>query len=110
MKRNASSRDSDPSGDFEEQQPNRIDLCFRKGRLGEAQSAKPLNQDVCVAGEQQAKLIGRKAVAAGTVRKQHQLLFFDPVLHVTPQNIDVVVELLGITRQIGDNESRVGAS
>ena len=35
-------------------------------------------------------------------------MFFDPILHLTPSTVNVVVKPLGATFQIGDHVTRIG--
>ena len=50
--------------------------------------------------QEETELIGQEPVATGPIGEQVQLLLLDPVLHLTPPTIDVLVEFLRITRHI----------
>ena len=48
-------------------------------------------------------------MATRPVREQVQLLLLDPVLHLAPLAVHVLVELLRVARHVGHHEPRVGA-
>ena len=66
-----------PGGDFQKRQADRRHLSSGKPRRGKHGSSEGLDQDIRKARQHQAKLVCEKVVAARTVGKQHQLLFFD---------------------------------
>ena len=59
--------------------------------------------------EQQPKLVGQEAVTTQAVGLEVQLQLFDPVFHVAPEHIDLVIDELGVANQISDHEALVGA-
>ena len=49
------------------------------------------------------------SVAGGAVRKEAELLFFDPVLHITPPTVDIIVNVLCVAGQRSDDVAWVTA-
>lgn len=59
--------------------------------------------------EHQPELVGPPVAATGSIRVQVELLFFDPVLHVAARAVDIIVKLLCVCVERGDDEARVRA-
>ncbi len=75
------------------------------GHLGAGQPETPdgLDQRIGEAGEQQAAAVEPPLVARGAVGEQVQLLLLDAVLHVAARAIELLVEILRIAFQVGDD-------
>ncbi len=48
-------------------------------------------------------------MAAGAITKEPKLLFLDAIFHLTPRAVNLIVEGLGATFQIGQNITRISA-
>src|SRR5260370_30172824 len=48
-------------------------------------------------------------MAAGAITKEPKLLFLDAIFHLTPRAVNLIVEGLGATFQIGQNITRLNA-
>lgn len=59
--------------------------------------------------QQQAELIGEKAMATQPVRRKTVLQLLDPILHLAAMGIDAVIQHLGIARQVGDHKPPIGS-
>ena len=58
--------------------------------------------------KEQAELVGLPLVATGSVAGEVELVFFDPVLSLTPHAVDLFVEhLIALALDVGDNETHV---
>ena len=57
-------------------------------RPGQTERAQSFQQPIPKTRKQQTKLVGPLAVTTRPVGKQPQLLFLDPVFHLTPRTID----------------------
>ena len=80
-----------------------------RARCLERELAQPLHQRVGQRGEQQAKLVGREAVAAGTGAEQIELRLLDAVLGLAAGAVQPLVQLYGVALEIGHHEARVVA-
>lgn len=58
--------------------------------------------------EQQAKLVGQEALATHAVGLEFQLQLLDAVFHIAPEDVDVVIDKLGVAAQVSDHEPLIG--
>lgn len=72
-------------------------------------SAQPLDQHIAQRGQQHAQLIALQVLATRAGCKQAHLRFFDAVLGLPALAVHIVVQCLGLARQIGHHVARVGA-
>src|SRR5690606_19241847 len=79
-------------------------LGARQFGASQPEAAEGFQQNITERGEEQAELIRPPVMAAGAVGEQAQLLFLDPILHVSSSAIHVLVERLGISLQIRDQK------
>ena len=71
-------------------------------------ASQPFKQRVSQPREQLPELVGPPAMAGRAPGKQIQLLILDPVLHVAPRTVELVVQVLIRLRQVGHHEAGVG--
>jgi len=48
-------------------------------------------------------------MTAGPIAEEAELLFFDAVFHLTSSTVDLVVDFLCVSNQIGDDKARIGS-
>lgn len=81
--------------DFEELDPDGSARGARHFSTGQRGGAQTVYEYVGHAGEPEAQLIGPHGVGTGAVGEQVKLLFLDPVLHVAPGAVELLVEGVG---------------
>src|SRR5713101_2587978 len=103
VQHDAAHRALDPDGELEQPLPQRGDLGVRAGRAARA-ALELLEQDVGGQSQQDAELVGQKLRAAGPVHLQPVMQLFEPVLHVAPLAVDLLVDRPGRAGQVGHDE------
>ena len=85
--------DLDPGGELEQPQPKRSDLGVGAVRM---LATKPefLHQRVGGRGQQDTKLVGQEARAAGSIDGEIVLQLLDPILRITPVGVNLI-DMLG---------------
>src|SRR5216684_2359351 len=63
-----------------------------------------LEEDIRGQAQQDAELVGQKSRAAGPVHLQPVMQLLEPVLHVAPLAVDLLVDGLGRAGQVGHEE------
>src|SRR3989440_7691816 len=80
-------------GDFQQPQPDGVDLGFRPFRAYQAQPPQGLDQHIGQRGEVQPQLIGPQRLRAHAVREQAQLLL-DAIFHFAARAIELLIKFL----------------
>ena len=98
----------DSSTDFDQAQPDGVDLSAAPGRaLGQAGLERP-DQPIGRGMQEQAELIGGGRAAGGAVGRQVPLVGFDVVFHLAARAVAPLVQALGPTgRDVGDDEADI---
>jgi hypothetical protein len=76
---------------LQKSQPDTIALAMSQSGVGKSQTAYPFRQSIIQTRRQQLELVGPLAMTIGVVKEQIQLLFFDAVLHLPPQAVEIIV-------------------
>ena len=71
--------------------------------------AQPFEQGVSKARQDKSPLVGPPLGTGSAIRKQTQLLVLDPVLHVAPGTVLLVVEFEAVVIAGADDKPGVGA-
>jgi hypothetical protein len=99
----------DAGGDFDQTEPDRVELGVAPERGARCQAAQAQQQPVGGGVDQEAELVGCRLAAGGAVGGEVQLVRLDQVFGLPARAIDLLVERLGQTREIGNDEAAVGA-
>src|SRR5438034_348481 len=103
VQHNAAYRALDPDGELDQPFAQRGDLRVRTGGAAGA-ALELLEEDVSGQAQEDAKLVGPKPRAAGPVHLQPMMQLLEPVLHVAPLAVDLLVDRPGRVRQVGHDE------
>src|SRR3981189_2103245 len=79
--------------------------------VGESDAPHRTDQHIGHRGEPQAQLVGPHGLSRGAVGVEIELAFLDPVLHVAPGAVNVLIELTCASLaapERGDDEARIG--
>src|SRR5690606_3652995 len=84
---------------------------LRPGQFATIETDAPerFHEHIRATAEQQTELVGPPALAACAIGKEPELLFLDPVFHLSTRTVDFVVKLLRIALQARDDKARVGS-
>lgn len=99
VKHHSTCSDSNAGSNLQQTQTNRVDSPASRLRPRQGQSTDPVQEHIRKRRQQQPKLVCQELCATRPVRKQTQLLFLDPVLHLAPLTVDLAVERFRIDRR-----------
>jgi len=85
---------TDAGPDFQEFEPQGVDLGHGQFRALDVAAQQP-KQAVGRGVEQQPELVGQEAVAAQAIGLELHFALLDAVFHLTPQDVDLVIDQLG---------------
>ena len=94
--------------DFQQLEPEGIRLGIGQFCVLERFPQKP-DEAIGKSMKEETELVGKETVATETICLEMILEFFDPVFHVTPMHVDIVIQFLGNARQVGNHESSIGS-
>src|SRR6266851_10028405 len=95
----AAHRALDPHRKLDQPLPQRGDLGVGAGGAARA-ALELLEEDIRGQAQQDAELVGQKSRAAGPVHLQPVMQLLEPVLHVAPLAVDLLVDGLGRAGQV----------
>ncbi len=99
----------DAGGDFDQTQPDRVELRLAPERGARGQGAQAQQQPIGGGVDHQAELVGGGLAAGGAVGSEVQLVRLDQIFGLSPGAVELFVQRLGQARQVGDDEAAVGA-
>src|SRR4029077_302738 len=100
----------DAGGDFDEAQPQSVELHDAPSRAFGHQPAHRPEEPVGTGVKEEAKLVGRSLMAGGAVGGEMVLPRLDMVFRLTARAVEPLIERLGATAlQVGDNKASVGS-
>jgi len=99
----------DANGDFEERPTQRFEGGLAPERAPRRGLADLMQQPIGAGVQEEAELVGFPAVAGGAIGLGVEFVVLDHVFHPAAGAIDLLVEHLGPTGQVGDHEADVAA-
>src|SRR6266853_91977 len=100
----------DAGGDFDEAQPQSVELHDAPSRAFGHQPAHRPEEPVGTGVKEEAKLVGRSLMAGGAVGGEMVLPRLDMVFRLTARAVEPLIERLGATAlQVGDDKASIGS-
>jgi len=103
VQHDAAHRVLDPDGELDQPLAQRGDLRVRTGGAAGA-ALEFLEEHVGGQAQEDAELVGQKPRAAGPVHVQPVMQLLEPILHIAPLAVDLLVDCLRRTGEVGHDE------